>query len=100
MDEIPTDAHDLLSPEAIEHWTTSGDRFGDDLPDELSNMRPFVEELREEGHTEIEIACAVARLVRIAHEEDFGLIERMTLPDGSAMILGRDPFEDLPTTDE
>ena len=88
-DEVPADAHELLSPEAVEHWTTSGARFGDDFPPEIEPMRPWVEGLRQDGLSEIEIACAFARMVRLAREEDLGLIERVTQPDGSAVILNR-----------
>ena len=36
--------------------------------------------------------------MQLAREEQLGLIERVTLPDGSAIIYDRDPFADLPVT--
>jgi hypothetical protein len=47
-------------------------------------LRPWIEILRDEGLTEIEIACEFARIRRLAHEECLGVIEREELPDGSA----------------
>lgn len=44
-DHVPADAHELLSPEAIEHWLTSGERVGDDMPPELEAMRLFPDAL-------------------------------------------------------
>jgi hypothetical protein len=97
--DIPDDAHELLGHASVEHWTTSGERFGDDFPPELEEYRPWVEELRAEGLSEIEIACSFARLVRLAGEEHFGLIERVERLDGWAEIYERDPFAELPTTE-
>jgi hypothetical protein len=100
MLEIPADAADLLSLEAIENWTTSGARFAENVPDDIAFLRKWARELRREGRGEIQIACASARMFRLAREEHLGLVEFRDLPDGSAVTVGRDPFEGLPTTDE
>jgi hypothetical protein len=63
-DEIPHDAHELLPPAMVEHWLTSGARVGDDWP-ELEPLRPLIEQLRDEGHSELSIACVIARMVRL-----------------------------------
>ena len=63
-EEIPADAYELLSPEEIEYWMSSGAQFGDDLPPELESLRHVTEEYRAEGTSELEIVCVVARMVR------------------------------------
>jgi len=94
----PVDAHELLPPEVIEHWATSGERLVDDFPADLAPLKPALDEYRAEGHSELEIACIVARMVRLAREERFGLIERVDQTDGSVLVVHRDPFEGMPTT--
>ena len=98
IDEIPDDAYDLLPAEAVDHWVSSGELCGVDFPHQ--GLREWTEELRAEGHSEIEIACAAARIFYLELEEHHGLIERVPLPDGGAMIVERDPFDGLPLTVE
>jgi hypothetical protein len=99
MDELPADAADLLSPEAIEYWTTSGARFAADVSDELAYLRRWARELRRDGRSEIQIACAAAGWSGSPRRRPRA--DRASDAAGrSAMILERDPFERLPTTEE
>ena len=97
MSAIPDDAHELLSEEAVEYWLTSNERCCDGCPDTV--LKDWAEELRAEGHTELEIACAIVRIDRLAREEELGLIERIPTPDGGALIVRRDPFGELPLSE-
>lgn len=93
---VPDDALELLPPEAIVFWTTSGTRFGEDFPEELEDFLPNVEHWRSEGMSELEIACAFARMLRLAREERLGVIERVTLDDGRGIIFEVDTRRRLP----
>jgi hypothetical protein len=95
-DGIPDDALELLSPQSVAYWRSSETRFGDDFPPELEGFSSTVAEWRSSGMSELEIACAFARMLKLAHEEQLGLIERVTLDDGSAIIFERDPRRRLP----
>jgi hypothetical protein len=68
-----------------------------DLPPELKN---FIDGWLAEGASREEILERLKRMDRLIREEQLGLIDRVTLPDGSAEIYERDPFEHLPTTEE
>jgi hypothetical protein len=94
---VPSDAYDLLPAGAVEHWATSGERFGDHVADQLPAVVPWFDELRDRGMSEIEIACAFARIVRLEHEEWLGLVELIDTPDGGAIVVELDPFAELPT---
>jgi hypothetical protein len=93
---VPDDAFELLPPEAIAFWASSGTRFGEDLPAQLEDFLPLVGQWRSDGMTELEIACAFARMLRLAREEQLGVIERVTLDDGSALIVEIDTRRYLP----
>ena len=97
VSEIPDDAYQLLSEEAVEHWLRSGELCCEDCPDTV--LKEWAQELRAEGQSELEIACAIVRIDRLVREEELGLIERVPTPDGGALFVGRDPFEGLPLTE-
>jgi len=93
---VPDDALELLSPESIAFWQSSGAAFGDDFPPELEGFSSTVAGWRASGMSELQIACAFARMVRLVRDEQAGLIERVTLDDGSAVIFESDPRRRLP----
>jgi hypothetical protein len=66
-------------------------------PTNSQTFVPWFDELRDLGMSEIEIACAFARIVRLAQEEWLGLVELIELPDGGAVVVELDPFADLLT---
>jgi hypothetical protein len=93
---VPDDALELLPPEAIAFSASSGTRFGEDLPEQLENFLPLIDEWRSDGMRELEIACAFAGMLRLAREEQLGVIERVTLDDGSTLIVEVDTRRYLP----
>src|SRR3954464_4881902 len=69
----------------------------DDGNEELpESVRQMIEQWHANGLTEREILARLRRLTALLREEHLGLIERVTLADGSALIHSRDPFELLP----
>jgi hypothetical protein len=93
---VPDDALELLSPESLVFWQSGGAVFGEDFPPELDGFSSTVVEWRASGMNELEIACAFARMLRLAREEHAGVIERVTLEDGSAVIFEHDPRRRFP----
>jgi hypothetical protein len=60
----------------------------------------LIEAWRSEGVPEEEITERLRRAADLKGAEEFGLIERVTLADGSALLYDRDPFERLPVSEE
>ena len=63
-------------------------------------QKAWIDERLAEGRTPEQVLAEIAQLQHIAREEKLGLIERVTQPDGSAIIYDRDPFAHLPVTDD
>jgi len=70
----------------------------EDLPPALKHLKELIEEWREEGASDEEIVERFRRAAELKTAEEFGLVERVTMPDGSVEVQERDPFKDLPVT--
>jgi hypothetical protein len=69
----------------------------DDDNEELpESVRQMIEQWHADGIPEREILARLRSLTALLREEHLGLIERVTLADGSALIQSRDPFGSLP----